>query len=258
MAACEGEELPMRELLADCLVDGDADVSRQGKNRRRRAMIVSAAVEAVLLAGLLVWPLITPGVIPAHYVMTPLPPYRAGGGHRPATLQPADVRHTCCPANAFHFPVVGPVVSTHSFQTDAAPDISSVGEGPGDRNSPADGVPWSLGNTAPIVRPPESRPPEHPAVIRRSEGAMLALLVHRVEPVYPPIALATHLTGTVRLQAVISTDGAIERLQVLSGNPILAQAALKAVQQWRYQPALLNGQAVEVETFITVNFIVGR
>lgn len=84
---------------------------------------------------------------------------------------------------------------------------------------------------------------------------MEARLVHRVQPDYPMPARILHLAGTVELEAIIGTDGSIRQLEVLSGNPILAQAAREAVQQWRYQPTLLNGQAVEVETHITVTFV---
>jgi len=84
---------------------------------------------------------------------------------------------------------------------------------------------------------------------------MEAMLVHRVQPDYPEIARAMHLSGTVRLRALISTDGRVRELTVLSGNPILARAAVAAVSEWRYRPTLLSGQPVEVETLITVNFV---
>jgi periplasmic protein TonB len=80
------------------------------------------------------------------------------------------------------------------------------------------------------------------------------LLVHRVQPEYPKLAQVMHLSGTVELQARIATDGTVQQLDVVSGNPILAQAAVEAVQQWRYQPTRLDGQTVEVETHITVTF----
>jgi periplasmic protein TonB len=79
-------------------------------------------------------------------------------------------------------------------------------------------------------------------------------LLHRVEPVYPHMAVLTNMQGEVKLHALIAKDGTIQSLSVSSGPPILAQAAIDAVRQWRYRPYLLNGQAVEVETFITVNF----
>jgi len=81
-----------------------------------------------------------------------------------------------------------------------------------------------------------------------------ALLVRKVHPVYPRTAIITRTVGAVQLHAIIARDGSIQSLNVMSGNPILAQAALDAVRQWRYKPYMLNDEAVEVETFITVNF----
>jgi len=63
-----------------------------------------------------------------------------------------------------------------------------------------------------------------------------------------------HLAGTVQLRAVIATDGSVRNLEVVGGNPILAKAAVDAVRQWRYQPTLLSGKPVEVETIVTVEF----
>lgn len=90
--------------------------------------------------------------------------------------------------------------------------------------------------------------------LKVSAGVMAALLIHRVQPDYPAVAIAMGLSGTVELQARIGTDGRVQELEVVSGNPILARAAIEAVQQWRYQPTRLSGQPVEVETHITVTF----
>jgi protein TonB len=84
---------------------------------------------------------------------------------------------------------------------------------------------------------------------------MAAMLVHRVEPQYPPIAKIAHISGVVHLRAIIGKDGTVRELEVVDGNPLLAQAARVAVQNWRYQPTRLNGEPVEVETYVTVNFI---
>jgi len=73
-------------------------------------------------------------------------------------------------------------------------------------------------------------------------------------PDYPPLARMARVQGTVRLEAVISTDGRIQNLRVLTGHPLLVNAALEAVARWRYQPTLLNGEPVEVVTEIDVNF----
>ena len=67
-----------------------------------------------------------------------------------------------------------------------------------------------------------------------------------------------HVSGTVQLRAMIGMDGRIRELEVLSGNAFLQPAAVAAVREWRYRPTLLNGQAVEVETLITVNFVLGQ
>jgi protein TonB len=71
---------------------------------------------------------------------------------------------------------------------------------------------------------------------------------------YPALAKMARIQGVVRLEAVISRDGTIQSLKVISGHPLLIKAALDAVQRWRYQPTLLNGQPVEVATEIDVNF----
>lgn len=90
--------------------------------------------------------------------------------------------------------------------------------------------------------------------IRVSQGVTQGLLVHRVEPVYPKIALAARITGVVQLKAVIGKDGNIRELQALSGPPLLIPSAIDAVKQWHYRPYLLNGESVEVETNVTVTF----
>jgi protein TonB len=87
-----------------------------------------------------------------------------------------------------------------------------------------------------------------------SQGVSEGLLVKKVEPEYPPLAKTARIQGQVVLQALIGKDGTIQNLQVLRGHPLLASAAVNAVKQWRYKPYLLNGQATEVETMITVNF----
>jgi protein TonB len=80
-------------------------------------------------------------------------------------------------------------------------------------------------------------------------------LIYRPQPAYPPMARAARVQGAVVLRAVISRSGTIENLQALSGHPLLIPAAIEAVRQWRYRPYILNGEPVEVETRVTVNFI---
>jgi periplasmic protein TonB len=90
--------------------------------------------------------------------------------------------------------------------------------------------------------------------IRISQGITQGLLVSKIEPVYPKIALQARVTGVVLLKAVISKEGQIKELQATSGHPLLVPAAIDAVKLWRYRPYLLNGEPVEVETIITVTF----
>jgi protein TonB len=99
-------------------------------------------------------------------------------------------------------------------------------------------------------------PPPKAAVTRTRVGGAVqaAKLVNRVQPVYPPLARQTRISGTVKLHAIIGKSGQVEQLQVVSGHPLLVQSALDAVRQWRYQPTLLNGEPVEVDTEIDVIF----
>ena len=87
---------------------------------------------------------------------------------------------------------------------------------------------------------------------------MQGSLIRRVEPVYPPLARNARIQGSVVLEAVISKVGTIENLRLLSGHPMLVTAAIEAVRQWRYKPYILNDEAIEVETQITVNFVLAQ
>src|SRR5262252_3169613 len=93
-----------------------------------------------------------------------------------------------------------------------------------------------------------------PQRVRVSSGVQSGLLVRKVPPTYPPLARQARIQGTVVLQAQISKNGDIENLQLVSGHPMLAPAAIEAVKQWKYKPYLLNGEPVEVETTVQVNF----
>jgi protein TonB len=85
----------------------------------------------------------------------------------------------------------------------------------------------------------------------------MAKLVRKVIPEYPPLAKTARIAGVVHLLGVIAKDGTIQNLQLISGHPLLARAALEAVGKWVYQPTLLNGQPVEVIAPIDVNFTLG-
>jgi len=93
-----------------------------------------------------------------------------------------------------------------------------------------------------------------PTRVRVSQGVTQGLLIRKIQPNYPPLARQARIQGQVLLAAEISKDGSIENLHLISGHPMLAPAAIEAVKQWKYKPYILNGEPVEVETQITVNF----
>jgi protein TonB len=101
-------------------------------------------------------------------------------------------------------------------------------------------------------------PPKAPSRIRQGGQVQAARLVNKITPIFPPLARQTRQSGTVRLHAIIAKDGSIQSLDVISGPPLLQGAALDAVRQWRYQPTLLNGEPVEVETTVDVIFTLNQ
>jgi protein TonB len=105
---------------------------------------------------------------------------------------------------------------------------------------------------APVVRP------ENRAPIRVTTAVEEGLLIRKTVPIYPAIAKAAGVGGTVRLAATISRNGTIENLRVTGGPAMLQQAALDAVKTWLYRPYLLDGQPVEVETTVDVVFMLSR
>jgi periplasmic protein TonB len=244
--------------LTICLVDSDTEAASRARRLRHKALVASLALEAGLVAAMLLWPLITPGVLPRWYVVTPAPPYHGGGGasHPHEAAHPHPLRnHLPTPCIFCAPPIIPPhVSSTDGGEPPAIPDDGG-GSGPG------------LGPAIPGGGPPipgaddgRSMPPAPPASapsrpLQISGGVMEASLIHRVQPIYPPIARAARISGIVQLRAIIGKDGAVRELEVVSGNALLAQAALAAVREWRYQPTLLSGNPVEVETRITVNFV---
>jgi periplasmic protein TonB len=112
------------------------------------------------------------------------------------------------------------------------------------------GVMGSILSSTPVAVPKVATPQR----VRVSQGVSAGLLVRKVSPNYPPLARQARIQGQVVLRAVISKDGSIENLTLVSGHPMLAPAAIDAVKQWKYKPYLLNGEPVEVDTEVQVNF----
>jgi protein TonB len=127
--------------------------------------------------------------------------------------------------------------------------MAAMGTGSGSGVAGVAGVGLS---TPPPVIPKTVPKPSGPQ--RVSSGVVQGLAISQPEAVYPPIAKAAHVQGVVVLHAIISKQGTIENLNVISGPPMLTGAAVDAVKSWRYRPYVVNGEPTEVETTINVNF----
>jgi len=246
--------------LDQCLVEGDAAALARAKRLRRRSLLLSLAVQVGLLAALVLLPLFASSGLPlVTHVVTPIPPYGKAGKTREARAEGGQLRppNVQKPHGPLYQPLrVPPQISTQNSSHAAAevPEVGASGP-PGGQTAISGLVPGADRRVAP---PPTSYPAGHKGRVAHSSDVQSALLVRRVEPVYPLLAIQAHREGTVRLRAMIATNGLVSSLEVLSGDPILAQAARDAVQQWRYRPTLLNGEPVEVETYITVIFQLQR
>jgi protein TonB len=143
------------------------------------------------------------------------------------------------------------------LKEEAAPPPQMAGvagmSGMGSGSGVPGGVMGGIGNApAPSVKVEKPKGP-----VRVSSGVVAGMALSQPKPVYPPIAKAAHVSGAVVLHALISKTGSIQNLQVVSGPEMLRAAALDAVRNWKYKPYVLNGEATEVETTITVNFNFG-
>lgn len=243
------------QFLNDCLMDGDAEAKIRTKHRRQRAVVIALAAEAALVAGLALWPMVTTGSPPAEIVMLPRIPYHGSDVQKPETAQQRT--HTARPqlTNVILFPPprIPPRIDRSSSATEIAPPVlpgTSSGVG-----SASPGIPFGTGNDVSTIPRPRS---SGSRIIRQNEGVQSGLLVYRVDPRYPQLAMNAGISGTVELRAIIGRDGRVRSVEVLSGSALLTAAAVSAVKEWRYRPTLLNGEAVEVETRVTVHFVIGQ
>jgi periplasmic protein TonB len=241
-------------MFADSLLD----TSRGQRSRRSWTTLTSFGLEAIVIGLLLLLPLLQTVVLPsARSVSTPVtlgqpaaqpaaPRPRSGGvSVAPNTFVFTQILHPSYIPRSAGYPTVE--------GTDQPPCISGCGAPVGNDHGILDGLPVPTGSV-PVM-------PARPAAPTRAIRASSLLegnLIRRVQPVYPPSARNARIQGSVVLSALISKQGTIENLQVLSGHPLLVQAAIEAVKQWRYRPYILNSEPVEVETQITVNFTLGN
>jgi TonB family protein len=256
--------------LTRCLVDADARTTAGAGRARRKALGVSALAQFGTLIAILIVPLFATGtrliLRPTNFV--PLPPYGGAPRHNSAGVQRTTLSATHESRDTFHYPQIKAPTrpTTRSDATDNGdPKIGGsdsrhehfiLGAGDGSGGAPNILIGDGLGSQPPRPDATPMTPSRKPLTV--SQGVQLALLTRRVEPSYPSLARQMRREGRVELRATISSDGTIKDLEVLSGDPMLAKAAREAVIQWRFRPTFLNGIAVEVVTFITVNFHIGE
>jgi periplasmic protein TonB len=234
--------------------------SALGDPRRRWSTLASFAVQAMAVSFLLLLPLMRPGTLPRLVLMSPevfLPPPAP-----PAAITPPHLRSPAATTSELngitvispdHIPDHTEIIDDHGVapQPIGNSELNVAGStGTGRGGALLQSLLGRAGAVPPVHA--TTTKPRPPSVIMEGH------LVRRVQPEYPSIARIAGIQGAVVIQAMISKDGTIENLRVLSGHPILIRAAKDAVKQWRYRPYFLNGEPIEVETQITVNFTLSR
>jgi periplasmic protein TonB len=234
-------------MFADYISDG----SWANRSHRGWTALASFAAQALAVAGLLVLPLFYTQALPRlallGTVIAPAPPPAPA-----ATRAAQNIAVSSFDENALRFPT--PIPRPFRFGGDSDGPASGDPTGPGVVGIVGDdpggnALMAAIGSGMRPVIPvaPSLRPP-------RVSHVMEGNLIRRVQPEYPALAKQARIQGTVVLRAVINREGTIQDLQVISGHPLLVQAAINAVRQWRYRPYYLNDQPVEVETQVMVNF----
>jgi len=227
-----------------------------GRLMRKYTLLLSVTVHAAAALLLVIAPLFAAAKLPLVrdalsyvpvQVMAPPPPPLGNRIARAATTTPAAVQP---------IPVVAPPTIEPESSDHAIPNTAPFG--PGSGNVPSnlgdpDGVPGGdlLAPPLPVVPPPAVQPKE---VVRVGLGVTAPQKIRHVAPIYPPIALAARREGVVILEAVIGEEGSVRDVKVLRSVPLLDQAAIDAVRQWRFSPTLLSGEPVPVVMTVTVAF----
>jgi periplasmic protein TonB len=242
--------------LCACLVDGDADQLNRARRTRHRSLLLSVLLQIAILAALILIPILskTPRIALANVM--PVPPYRHANNVDHATPRQPHIPRT----HQFTFCTACPPVVTpsHTQSTSSPrPDDNLTGAniiedaGPG---LECVGCTELIGKSS---RQPVIPPASTPSIVHVTHLDP-AMIIHRVEPIYPTLPRQTGREGRVELHALIGTDGTVRSLQILEGDPMFYPSALDAVRQWRYKPTFLNGRPVEVDTHVTVIYKLNR
>jgi periplasmic protein TonB len=235
------------------MFDELVESTNKKKTNKVWSVWLSAGVQALILGVLILIPLIYTSALPkalmSTFLVAPPPP--------PPPPPPAvKVVVKQLPKLIQNGKLQAPTVIPKKIQMikeQAQPDVSGVTGGVlgGVPGGSAGGVLGGIIGGAPGALPP---PPKPPSIIKVGGDVQSANLIRQIMPAYPQIAKMAHIQGNVVLHAIISKDGTVEQVTPLSGSPLLIPAAEAAVKQWRYRPTMLNGQAVAVDTEITVIF----
>jgi periplasmic protein TonB len=237
-------------------VESLLDSTWANRSHRGWTALISLAVQALGVGVLLLLPFIYTQGLPELRLMRALP---ASPAPPPGPPPSAAHQRSSPPISASNMigerllsPDRIPSVIARVSEPNALPPLNPAGGTwiPGGIGEGSGSVLNSIANVTHAVVPPP------PAIHKlRVSRMMEGNLIHKVQPDYPPVARAARIQGPVVLRAIIGKDGGIANLRVLSGHPVLVKAAMDAVSQWRYRPYSLNGEPVEVETQITVNFV---
>ena len=240
--------------LSSCLIEGDPEQKAHERKVKRRALAISITLQCAALVALVLIPLLGRTEKISLSVVTPMPPYRAVRPH----VAP---EHRSQPTQPIGIVIPTSIPRGIVTRVPARPSDRPIGDEP-DFNSSVP-IPGIEGGNDPFGKhtgptPPRDSNADQSGRVVRGGDVQQALLIRRVQPPYPELMRVTRRSGKVELRALISTEGTIESLQVLSGDPGFYESAISAVKQWKYRPTYLNGQPVEVETIITVVYTLNQ
>jgi protein TonB len=229
------------------------------KTKRGWTSLISFIIQAMIVGVMVLIPLIFTEALPKAQLMTFLVAPPPPPPPPPPAAAPVKIVHqvqTDIVNGQLRTPTKIPKKVEMIKEDEAPPPVMAatgvVGGVPGGvPGGSMGGVLGSIASAGAVVAMPKIATPQR---VRVSSGVQSGLLIRKVQPSYPPLARQARIQGTVVLQAQISKTGDIENLQLVSGHPMLAPAAIEAVKQWKYKPYLLNGEPVEVETTVQVNF----
>jgi periplasmic protein TonB len=229
------------------------------KTNKSWTVTLSFIIQGIIVVVFVLIPLIYTEALPKQLLTTflvapaPPPPPPPPAAAAPRIVKPIA---RIIQAGKMMAPTVIPKKVEMIKEEEMPPDVGAVGVVGGVPGGIAGGsaggvlggiIGGSGGGMPPPPKPTQQR-------VRIGGNVQAAKMVRQIQPMYPQIAKTAHVQGTVILHAIIAKDGSVQELQYISGPALLMRSAMDAVRQWKYQPTLLNGEPVEVDTTISVVF----